>query len=83
VVEMRTCHEVGRVLQTYLDGELNEARVAMVTAHLEYCRRRGKVGDTYERIKESLAHVAQQGLIHPMDQLSIERLRRFADTLCA
>jgi len=43
--------------------------------------RRGKVPRTYERIKESLARVAQQGLIHPMDQLSIERLRRFADTL--
>ena len=42
VVEMGTCHEVGRILQTYLDGELNEARVAMVTAHLEHCRR-GKV----------------------------------------
>jgi anti-sigma factor RsiW len=72
---------VGRILRTYLDGELNEARVVMVTAHLEHCRRRGKVVDTYERIKESLARVAQQGLIHPMDQLSIERLRRFADTL--
>jgi anti-sigma factor RsiW len=72
---------VGRILQTYLDGELNEARVAMVTAHLEHCRRRGKVADTYKGIKESLARVAQQGLIHPMDQLFIERLRRFAVTL--
>jgi hypothetical protein len=31
--------------------------------------------DIYKRIKESLARVAQQGLIHPMDQLFIERLR--------
>lgn len=80
-VEMRTCHKVCRILQTHLDGELNGARVAMVTAHLEHCRRCGKLADTYERIKGSLARVAQQGLIHPMDQLSIERLRRFADTL--
>jgi RNA polymerase sigma-70 factor (ECF subfamily) len=76
-VEMRTCDEVGRILQTYLDGERDEAGVAKVTAHFEHCRRCGMVADTYERIKESLARVAQQGLIH----LSIEQLRRFADTL--
>ena len=52
----------------------------MVTVHLEHCHR-GKVADAYERIKESLARAAQRGLIHPEDQLSIERLRRFADTL--
>ena len=39
------------------------------------------VAETYERIKESLARVAQQGLIRPTDQLSIEQLRRFADSL--
>jgi predicted anti-sigma-YlaC factor YlaD len=78
---MRTCHKVCRILQTHLDGELNGARVAMVTAHLEHCRRCGKLADIYKRIKESLARVVQQGLIHHEDQLSIERLRRFANTL--
>jgi len=82
-VEMRTCREVGRILQTYLDGELDPGRVVKVTAHLEHCRRCGMEADTYERIKESLARVAQQGLIRPEDQLSIERLRRFADNLRA
>src|SRR5271163_3784529 len=63
-VEMRTCHEAGRILQTYLDGELDKARIAKVTAHLEHCRRCNMGADIYKRIKESLARVAQQGLIH-------------------
>ena len=79
-VEMRTCDEVGQILQTYLDGELDEARVAKVTAHLEHCRR-GMAADTYKRIKESVARVAPQGLIRPMDQLSIEQVWRLADSL--
>lgn len=81
VVEMRTCHEVGRVLQTYLDDELDQADVKKVASHLEHCRRCGMEADTYARIKESLARVARQGVIHPEDKLSIERLRHFADTL--
>jgi anti-sigma factor RsiW len=81
VVGMRTCHDVGRVLQSYLDDELDPARVKKVAAHLEQCRRCGMEADTYARIKESLARVARDGLVHPEDQLSIERLRRFADTL--
>jgi hypothetical protein len=79
--EMRTCHEAGPILQTYLDGELDIARVAKMTGHLEHCRRCGMAADIYKRIKESLARVAQQRLIHPEDQLSIERLRRLADTV--
>jgi hypothetical protein len=37
--------------------------------------------DAYSRIKEALAHVSANGQAHPEDQLAIERLRRFADTL--
>jgi anti-sigma factor RsiW len=81
VVGMRTCHEVGRILQDYLDEELDQDRVKKVASHLEHCRRCGMEADAYARIKESLARVARQGLVHPEDQLSIERLRRFADTL--
>lgn len=81
VVGMRTCHEVGSVLQRYLDEELDQARVKKVAAHLEHCPRCGMEADAYARIKGSLARVARQGLVHPEDQLSIERLRRFADTL--
>ena len=80
-VEMRTCHEVGRILQTYLDVELDKACVAKVPALLEHCRRCGLAPDIHKRIKESLASAAQQGLIRPEDQLSIERFRQFADTV--
>jgi predicted anti-sigma-YlaC factor YlaD len=81
VVGMRTCHEVGRVLQRYLDEELDQARVKKAASHLEHCRRCKMEADTYARIKQSLARVARQGLVHPEDQLLIERLRRFTDTL--
>lgn len=81
VVGMRTCHEVGRILQSYLDEELDQARVKKVAAHLEHCRHCGMEAGAYARIKQSLARVARQGLVHPEDQLSIERLRRFADAL--
>ena len=33
-------------------------------------------------IRESLARVAQQGLVHLEDRFSIELPQRFADTLC-
>lgn len=81
IVEMATCRDVGRVLQTYLDGELDEHRVAKVTAHLEHCLRCGMKVKTYTQIKEALVRVAERGDVHPEDRLAIERLRRFADTL--
>jgi predicted anti-sigma-YlaC factor YlaD len=81
MTEVATCREVGRMMQTYLDGELDGASADNVTAHLEHCLRCGMEADTYGRIKEALAHVSSDGQIHPEDQLAIERLRRFADTL--
>lgn len=83
MVGMRTCREVGRVLQTYLDGDLEPSQVGKVAAHLEHCRRCGMDAATYIRIKDSLARVGRDGLIHPEDRLSVERLRRFADSLSA
>ena len=81
VAEMKSCHEVGQRLQTYLDGDLDPDQVAKVVAHLEHCRRCGMEADAYSRIKQSLQRVARQGVVHPEDRLSIERLRRFADGL--
>jgi predicted anti-sigma-YlaC factor YlaD len=83
VAEMRTCREVGRILQEYLDENLDSANVAKVSAHLEHCRRCGMEADAYTRIKDSLARIGREGRVHPEDQLSIERLRRFADELRA
>jgi anti-sigma factor RsiW len=76
-----TCREVGKLMQTYLDGELDGDDADKVAVHLEHCLRCGMEADAYSRIKEALAHVSANGQAHPEDQLAIERLRRFADTL--
>jgi len=81
VVELRTCRESGRILQSYLDGELDEARVRKVEEHLEHCRRCGMEVDTYTRIKATLRGIGRDGRVHPEDELSLERLRRFAEGL--
>jgi anti-sigma factor RsiW len=81
MIGMKTCREVGRILQSYLDADLDQARVSIVAAHLEHCRRCGMEADAYTRIKESLARIGREGRVHPEDRLSIVRLRRFADSL--
>ena len=42
------CHEVGALLQHYLDDELDERRAAGIAAHLEDCRRCGLEAEAYE-----------------------------------
>jgi anti-sigma factor RsiW len=68
------CHQVGRLLQRYLDGELDELRTRRLAAHLEDCRRCGLEADTYEQIKVSLAQ--RRAHDRPLDAL--ERLNDFA-----
>jgi anti-sigma factor RsiW len=76
VREMRTCHEVAKWLQSYLDGELDESGIARVEDHLETCMRCGLEFDTYARIKLALH---ESPVIH--DDVALERLRHFADEL--
>lgn len=49
-----SCHQVGKVLQSYLDDELDDAAARKVVAHLEDCRRCGLEVETYEALKASL-----------------------------
>ncbi len=49
-----SCRQVGKVLQTYLDDELDDDTARKVAAHLEDCRRCGLEAETYEALKESL-----------------------------
>jgi anti-sigma factor RsiW len=70
------CHEVGEVLQTYLDGYVDEHRARRIEEHLEHCRRCGLEVEAYERIKASLA--ARRGDL-PSD--SVDRLREFGERL--
>jgi anti-sigma factor RsiW len=71
-----SCHEVGELLQHYLDGHIDAERARRIEDHLEQCRRCGMEAETYERIKETL------GAHRPMVPAeSIERLRAFGESL--
>lgn len=70
------CHEVARVLQQYLDGELDTTMTQAVAAHLEDCRRCGMEAATYERLKARLADLSS-----PVEDDAIQRLRDFVDGL--
>ncbi len=71
-----TCHEAAEVLQQYLDGEIDHAQAARVTAHLEVCRVCGLEADTYERIKSTIATRRNEV---PAD--AVDRLRTFGASL--
>lgn len=49
-----SCHQVGQVLQAYLDDELDDDVARKVAVHLEHCRRCGLEVETYEALKASL-----------------------------
>lgn len=69
------CPEVGRVLQRYLDGEVDARTLRLVSAHLEECRRCGLEVETYSALKQALHRVGDP----PAEP--VERLRTFAARL--
>lgn len=71
------CREVGRVLQTYLDGELHDADAELVASHLDECRDCGLESAAYDRIKAALAQPMPEGA----DPEAIDRLRQFGRSL--
>lgn len=71
-----SCREVGRVLQWYLDGELDEADVPALRAHLDRCKDCGLEAETYEAISESLSQRRPQ-----VDADVLDRLRTFGREL--
>lgn len=74
--EVATCREVGRVLQAYLDGHVDELTARRVARHLEMCRRCGMEASTYAEIKRSLARRGAD-----VDPVVVERLRDFGTQL--
>jgi len=70
------CMAVARVLQAYLDGEVDHETAVRVGAHLEACRRCGMKAETYRAIKASLAR-GERG----WDDLTRRRLEEFARRL--
>lgn len=69
------CKQVARVLQAYLNGDLDEFDAWRVTAHLEDCRRCGLEVATIREIKRALA-----GRYEP-SPASVARLRAFCADL--
>lgn len=73
---MASCAEVGRVLQAFLDGQVDDFTAQRVRRHLEQCRRCGLEATTYEAIKDALARQGAQ-----VDRDVLDRLRAFGDQL--
>lgn len=71
-----SCHQVGRVLQSYLDDELDDDAAHRVAAHLEDCRRCGLEAEIYEALKVSLRR-GPAGLADG----PVTRLREFGERL--
>ncbi len=70
------CREVGRVLQSYLDNDVEPDFAEKIGAHLEACKDCGLEAETYDRIKTTLA-----ARMPEVDPAAVERLRVFGDTL--
>lgn len=70
------CHELGKVLQSYLDGDLEPDFANKIATHLEKCRKCGLDLETYQRIKDSLASQLPE-----VDPEAIARLRQFGNEL--
>lgn len=69
---MATCKEVHRVLQSYLDGQVDELTAHRVAMHLDACRDCGLEADVYRELKSSLARRAPD-----LDGAAVDRLREF------
>ena len=72
------CVEVGRRIQSYLDGALNADATGKVAQHLDACRRCGLTADDYRRLKSALNEAAM-----PLSAEPLQRLRAFAAELAA
>ncbi|MEU3901826.1 anti-sigma factor [Streptomyces sp. NPDC045251] len=69
------CIRVGRLLQSYLDGETDEVTVRRVARHLENCRRCGLEASVHQEIHHALARRVEP------DGGAVERLRAFGASL--
>lgn len=79
--ELRTCHNVGKLLQGYLDGEIDSSARRHVERHLETCLKCGLDVQTYARVKRALAHDERSGPETTDDAVALQRLRRLARDL--
>ncbi len=73
---MPDCNRVRKVLQAYLDGEIDESQAGFVAAHLAQCDRCGIEAELYERVKASLRELRAAP-----DPDALTRLRQFAEAV--
>ena len=66
------CREVGKVLQSYLDDDVEDGFAEKIASHLDACKECGLEVETYRQIKTSLAAKMPE-----VDPDAIERLRSF------
>ena len=72
------CVEIGRRIQTYLDGGLDPAAAAKVAQHLDACRRCGLTADDFRRLTAALAEASV-----PLPAEPLQRLQALAADLAA
>jgi len=70
------CHQVGAVLQSYLDGELGPEDAGIVAAHLEHCQRCEIESETVSKVISVIRRQRPD-----LDPGPIERLTGFIDQL--
>ena len=70
------CHEVGAVLQAYLDGELGPDDAELVAEHLRFCERCEIEAATVTRVVDAIKRQRPD-----LDPEPIERLAGFVDRL--
>lgn len=70
------CHQVGSVLQAYLDGELGPQDAELVAEHLEHCERCGIEADTVTNVVDAIRRQRPD-----LDPEPLERLARFVEQL--
>ena len=78
MVKKLNCREVGLRLQSYLDGELDDARIEQIRAHLDDCVACGLEADAFVKIKKDLTAQAV-----PADSAALARLREFSSQIAA
>ena len=77
MTDLIECMRVGRLLQSYLDGELDDEQgAAMVARHLEACRRCGLAADSIEELKTRTARLRRDP-----DPEQVQRIERVIDEL--
>ena len=63
------CIEIGRQIQSYLDGGLDPTTAAKVSSHLDACRRCGLTAQDYRRLKLALAETSARMPSEPLQRL--------------